>query len=347
LKSTPSKPRRRKKAPVEAGDVTVAAAPVAAAPVAAAPVAAEPVAPNGSPAWTITETAEASLARALELPAGEAAKAARDFVGELRPTPTRAQQAGCEIWRASPRWHRLRAVVEPTSPTTLVLRDVLPHADWQPPSARPAARPAKAPAAPARPPIVLLPPPIPVAPPPKVPEPAVLVVRRSSALPAQASAAKSPAAPAAVSVASALSTAQLLALHAALADWRRGGLWPGLTKLSAATELPRTQTVALAAEIEALDLRQSGPATPARKEAPLLVEVRTRVQRSVEQALRPLPATTWRELRIEVDRLAERIFVVTVSAGFETMDAVIEGLVAAKAEGIIRTGRSVRSVIRA
>ena len=49
----------------------------------------------------------------------------------------------------------------------------------------------------------------------------------------------------------------------------------------------------------------------------------------------------------DTDRLAERIFVVTVSAGFETMDAVIEGLIAVKAEGLVRTGRSVRSVIRA
>lgn len=152
--------------------------------------------------------------------------------------------------------------------------------------------------------------------------------------------------PAGVSVASILSTRQLLALHEVLADWRRGGIWPGLTKLAAATELPRSQVVALAAELERLNLNQAVVGAP-RREAPLLAEIRSRVQRAVQQALRPLPATTWRELRLDVDMLVERIFVVTVTAGFDTVDAVVEALGEAKAEGLVRVARGVRAVIRA
>lgn len=301
--------------------------------------------------WTILETAESSLARILSLPPPDASSAVKELAGDMRPTGKPANQAGQEIWRASSRWHRLRALVERVSPTELKLCDVLAHADWQPPTGTPPPAPPAVPRPPVRPPpipleIVARPPPAP----PVVrapPEPAVLVVRRPPVRAILGDDDAAPAGPAAVSVASALSTSQLLALHAVLADWRRGGIWPGLTKLAAVTELPRSQVAALAAEIERLSPNRRPPGGAPSPEPPLLAQVRARIQKAVQLALRPLPATTWRELRIDVDMLAERLFVVTVSAGFDTTDAVIEGLTAAKAEGITRLPRGVQAVIRA
>lgn len=313
-----------------------------------------------TPQWIIAEAAERSLAKILNLQPDEAARATRELVGEARPTSSRAQQPGCEIWRASSDWHRLRIVVERVSETELKLHDVLPHANWPPPSTVPAekaktpAPAAKTPAAPvaAAPipaPIVLVSPKnsarsAAAASPPA--DPPVLVRRRTSAPPDQGEPASSRRPSAMPSIASALSTSQLLALHAVLMDWRRGGVWPGLTKLAGATELPRSQVVALAAEIERLHQAARDAGGQKARETPQLADVRRRIQRAIEQALRPLPATIRREPRLEIEQLVENIYVVTVTADMDTMDAVIEGLGAAKVEGLTERGRHVRALVR-
>jgi hypothetical protein len=87
--------------------------------------------------WTVLPVAEASLAQILRVPATEAAEAARIFAGYLRPTLRPARQKDCEIWRASHRWHRLRAVVQRLSATELALVEVLAHDGWSAPTWRP------------------------------------------------------------------------------------------------------------------------------------------------------------------------------------------------------------------
>ncbi|MFO0755048.1 MAG: hypothetical protein U0359_01035 [Byssovorax sp.] len=354
---TTAKPRRKKTsadAAAEPVETTTAAAPEPEPEPAPPPPPPEPPSTTvtvGATTWTIPATAPASLVRALKLPEAEAADALQEMLGEVKRTNTRAQQEGCEIWRASSRWHRLRLLVERLGENELKLREVLPHTDWEPPGMRPPPpqprqvhtplrmappqRPAQRPPQPRgghgpRPPKESRP-----APSSSPPEPPVLVLRRPGSPPAVAP--EPPPSP--VSVASALSTRQLLALHAALADFRRGGVWPGLTKLAAATELPRSQAGVLATELERLNIGQ--------RNSPVIAEVRGRVLRALQQELRAIPVASRPDPRVHVDLVAERICVVTVTADFDVVDALVDALVAAKGDGVTRLPRGARAVIRA
>lgn len=320
--TTTSPRRKRASAPLaDAAPLTDAASSPVAPPAAAVSI--------GDIRWTILPTAEASLAKALEISPEEASKGVVELVAELRATPTRAQQQGWEIWRASSRWHRLRVLVERVNATEHTLHDVLPHADWTPPAVRPAPKP-----------VVAAPPPAPlplkmIAPPPEAP---VLVVRRAAPRASASDAATPEPSATTPSVASVLSTSQLLALHAVLADWRRGGIWPGLTKIAATTELPRSQASALANELEQLKLTEPT--------SPILAAVKARLLRAAQAALKSIPIANRPEPRAVVDLMSERICVVTLTADFDVVDFLVEAVAALKGEGMLRLPRGVRAVIR-